>query len=139
MSLLTTLNLRACQELCTSKKYLDTRFVHVRHVVARAGVYVARPVPAVERASSAFRPAVNSVTCVTAMHSLLLFASFLALAGTRLARKGIRCRVLVLHRRLYGVVLQHCSNELISGLARDPLIAFFSGADAEETAVTQKQ
>ena len=133
------LHLGASQELCATKEYLHRRFVHVRHVVAQAGVYVAGPVPAVERARSAFLPAANSVACVTAMHSLLLFASFWTLVSTPLARKGTRCRVLVLYRRLHGVVLQHCSSELISGLARDPLIAFFSEADAEETAVTQKQ
>jgi hypothetical protein len=101
----------------TTEKYLDTGFIHMRHVVAQTGVHVVRPVSAVERASRAFPPAVNPVTCVTAMHSLVLFASFWALAVTGPARKGIRCRVRVLHRRLYSVVLQHCSKELVPGLA----------------------
>jgi hypothetical protein len=34
-----------------------------------------------------------------------------------------------------ALVLQYCSNASISGLVRDRLIAFFSEADAEETAV----
>ena len=123
MSLPTTLHPRAFQELCTTEKYLDTGFIHMRHVVAQTGVHVVRPVSAVERASRAFPPAVNPVTCVTAMHSLVLFASFWALAVTGLARKGILCRVRVLHRRLYSVVLQHCSNELVPGLALKQMLS----------------
>ena len=134
-SLPMSLHLSASQELRATSEYLHSRFVHVRHVVAHAGVYVAGPAAAVEQARSASRPAANSGACVTAIYLLLLFASFWTFPVTPLARKITRCRVFVLCRGLHGAHASILQQRIKLWNYSSSLDRIFSEADAEETAV----